>query len=68
MAKELRFLTGEDFKNFLAGTATEERKRIRDRFLEMTGLAYPSWYSKQKNLSYSKLELLALSEICSGGD
>lgn len=66
MARKNDFLTGEKFKEYFSGLDTCERVRIRDRFLEETGLAYPSWYTKMNNVSFSKLELRALSDICSG--
>jgi len=42
----------------------KEKTEIRDRFLEMTGLSYPSWYGKIRNMNFSKLEMKALLEIC----
>ena len=55
----------KDFKEFLKEQDGKERIRIRQEFLEITGLAYPSWYAKiSENGSFSRLELLALEKIC----
>ena len=57
-------MTKKTFKDYYATLEEKKKIDIRDRFLEMTGLSYPSWYGKIRNMSFSKLEVRALSEIC----
>lgn len=52
------------FEDFYKSLDEKKKTEIRDRFLEMTGLAYPSWYGKIRNMNFSKLETRALSDIC----
>ena len=52
------------FKEHFDSLSKEKRVEIRDRFLEATGLSYPSWYTKIYNNSFSKLEMKELSKIC----
>ncbi|MBR6188582.1 MAG: hypothetical protein IKQ59_06465 [Prevotella sp.] len=54
----------KDFKEYLKTLDEKERLRIRQEFLTMTGLAYPSWYVKTSSGGFSRLELLALEKIC----
>lgn len=57
-------LAKKDFKEYLNALDEKERLRIRDKFLELTGLAYPSWYVKISSGKFSRLELVALGDIC----
>ena len=41
-----------------------ERQRIRDEFLERSGLRYSSWYARLRKKNFSALEMAALSDIC----
>lgn len=52
------------FEDFYKGLDEKKKTEIRDRFLEMTGLSYPSWYGKIRNMNFSKLEMKALLDIC----
>ncbi len=52
------------FGDFYKGLDEKKKIEVRDKFLEMTGLSYPSWYGKIRNMNFSKLEIKALSEIC----
>lgn len=54
----------KDFKEYLKTLDEKERLRIREEFLALTGLAYPSWYVKTSSGGFSRLELLALEKIC----
>lgn len=51
-------------KDYYANLDEKKKIEVRNRFLEMTGLSYPSWYGKIRNMNFSKLEMKALSEIC----
>jgi hypothetical protein len=52
------------FIDFYKNQDIEERRRIREAFLEKSRLSYPSWYAKMKRKVFNSLELSALSEIC----
>lgn len=52
------------FKDYYEGLNEKKKTEVRDNFLKMTGLAYPSWYGKIRNMNFSKLEMKALSDIC----
>lgn len=54
----------ENFILFYKEQDEESRVRIRECFLEKTGLSYPSWYSKISRKAFSRLEMEALSNIC----
>lgn len=55
----------KDVKEFLKGLSEEERLRVRDEFLKVTKLSYPSWYNKfSGNIKFSYLELVTLGNIC----
>lgn len=57
--------TKKDVKEFLKGLSEEERLKIRDEFLRVTKLSYPSWYNKfSGNIKFSHLELVTLGKIC----
>lgn len=52
------------FEDHYKGLSEKERIEIRDKFLEATGLSYPSWYGKIRTFSFSKLEQKELFAIC----
>lgn len=55
----------KDFIEYLKGLEEQEKLRIREEFLKMTGLSYPTWYGKiSGNGKFSRLELIALGNIC----
>lgn len=54
----------EDFSSYYKKLSILERNRVRNEFLEKTGLAYPSWYSKLSSGHFSKLEQSLLEDIC----
>ena len=55
----------KDVREFLKELSEEERSRIRDEFLKVSGLAYTSWYNKfSGKIKFSRLELVALGNIC----
>ena len=55
----------KDLKEYLSSLSEQERVEIRDTFLEMTGLSYPSWYNKiSGRCAFSKLEIATLGNIC----
>ena len=55
----------KDFREYLKGLSEEEKGIIRDKFLKLTGLAYPTWYGKVSgNGKFSRLELIVLGDIC----
>lgn len=55
----------KDVSEYLRGLTEEERMKIRDEFLRLTGLSYPSWYNKfSGNVKFSRLELVTLGNIC----
>jgi len=61
----MRKVIKKDLKEYLNGLSEQERVEIRDTFLEMTGLSYPSWYNKiSGRCSFSKLEIATLGNIC----
>lgn len=53
-----------DVRDYLRGLSEEERVRVRDEFLALSGLSYPSWYGKLAGGQFSRLELWALGNIC----
>ena len=55
----------KDFREYLKGLSEEEKGIIRDKFLKLTGLSYPTWYGKVSGHgNFSRLELIALGDIC----
>ena len=57
--------TKKDVREFLKELNEEERVRVRDEFLNVSGLAYPSWYNKiSGKVKFSRLELMTLGSIC----
>ena len=54
----------KSFMEYFRGLSESERVKVRDEFLNMTGLKYPSWYVKISSGKFKKLELIALSKIC----
>ncbi len=52
------------FEDHYKGLSEKERVEVRDKFLEKTGLSYPSWYGKIRNMNFTKLEMTALCDIC----
>ena len=53
----------EAFLDYYEGLPDDEKRRVRDEFLDRTGLSYPSWYTKRTRGRMSKPELAILSEI-----
>lgn len=51
------------FERYYDSLSSEEKKRVRDEFLEATGLSYPSWFTKRSRGFFSILELQKLQEI-----
>ena len=55
----------KDVREFLRGLNEDERMKIRDEFLRITGLAFPSWYNKYSGKTkFSRLEMVTLGKIC----
>lgn len=54
----------KSFLEYFRELNESERVRVRDEFLKMTGLKYPSWYAKMATGNFRKLELKALEQIC----
>ena len=57
----------EKAANFLVHYFTlpaEERKRIRDAFIERTAISVFTWYSKLRRRNYNPLEIEELERIC----
>ena len=55
----------KDVREFLKELKEDERMRVRDEFLKVSGLAYPSWYNKiSGKVKFSRLELVTLGNIC----
>lgn len=53
----------EKFIAFYRGQKIEEKRRIREEFLQKSKMSYPAWYSKMSRKVFSQLEIEALSEI-----
>lgn len=54
----------ENFIVFYDKQTIEERRRIREEFLERSGITYPGWYAKLSRKTFTRLELSALGNIC----
>lgn len=55
----------KDVREFLKELKEDERMKVRDEFLKVSGLAYPSWYNKiSGKVKFSRLELVTLGNIC----
>ena len=52
------------FEDHYKGLSEKERTEVRDKFLEATGLSYPSWYGKIRRFNFNKLEQKELFSIC----
>lgn len=52
------------FKEYYQNLSEEERVKVRDKFLEQSGIVYSSWYGKLQRNGFSRLELLTLGKIC----
>lgn len=51
------------FQTYYDGLSKEEKQRVRDEFLQVTGLSYPSWFTKRSRGAFSPLELAELKRI-----
>lgn len=51
------------FRDYYMALSKQERAKLRDKFLEVSGISYPAWYGKLNGSPFTKLELAALSEI-----
>ncbi len=54
----------KSFLEYFRGLSESERVKVRDEFLNMTGLKYPSWYAKMSSGNFRKMDLIALGMIC----
>ncbi len=55
----------KDFRDYLKGLSEKEKAAIRDQFLKVTGLSYPTWYGKVSgNGNFSRKDLVVLGNIC----
>lgn len=54
----------KSFLEYFKGLSESERVKVRDEFLSMTGLKYPSWYAKMSSGNFRKMDLIALGMIC----
>lgn len=55
----------KDVREFMKELSKDDRRRVRDEFLNVSGLAYPSWYNKfSGKVKFSRLELVTLGNIC----
>lgn len=54
----------KSFLEYFRGLSESERVKVRDEFLKMTGLKYPSWYAKMSSGNFRKMDLIALGMIC----
>lgn len=54
----------KSFKEYYQCLSLAEKVDLRDKFLQMADLKYPTWYTKLKDSNFSKLELDALSRLC----
>ena len=52
------------FKAFYASQDIIEKKRIRDKFLQETGLSHPAFYTKLRRQNFSLLERKLLETVC----
>lgn len=55
--------TKKSFRDYYMTLCRQERAKLRDKFLEVSGISYPAWYGKLNGNPFTKLELAALSEI-----
>lgn len=53
------------FSDYYRNQSSEEKKRIRNAFIEESGIEFPTFYSKLNSGRYSKLEQNVLERICS---
>lgn len=51
------------FRAYYEPLSMEEKQRVRDEFLKVTGLSYPSWFQKRNRGVFSPLELAELKRI-----
>ena len=54
----------KNFLEYFRSLNERERVKVRDEFLQMTGLKYPSWYAKMSSGNFRKMDLIALGMIC----
>ncbi|RHJ80653.1 hypothetical protein [Parabacteroides sp. AM08-6] len=52
------------FKDYYQSLDEERKKEIRNKFLEESGISYPTFYSKLNRENYSLLERKVLETIC----
>lgn len=52
------------FRDYYMAQSLERKKMIREKFLQISGLSFPAWYTKLNRRNYSKLEQGTLEGIC----
>lgn len=51
------------FKNYYKSLNRDARIDIRDRFMEETGLSYPTFYAKVSRIGFSRLEQQLINKL-----
>ena len=51
------------FKNYYKSLNRDARIDIRDRFMEETGLSYPTFYAKVSRIGFSRLEQQLINRL-----
>jgi len=54
----------KNFFEYFQGLPETERVKVRDEFLEKTGVKYPSWYAKMSRRTFLRRDLVVLEMIC----
>ena len=54
----------QKFVEFFRIQELPERKRIKDTFIERSGVGYPAFYSKLRRRNFTPLEIEELERIC----
>lgn len=52
------------FKDYYKSLNSSDKVRIRNQFIQVSGLSYPAFYKKLEKNSFDLLETAALESIC----
>lgn len=53
----------QKFDAYYDSLPLDEKRRVRDEFLKVSGLSYPAWFTKRRRGNFSTLQIQAMKKI-----